>query len=460
MIFPGFGITGKYSILLNCPKNVLELKTKQLIYKNFNHKKGKFIFKKSIINICISFFFHIGILLFILILGKKKFTKKSYDLIIDDVQDIEQAYRFKKLLKMFNNTIIFYDQSSLDKQLKKLSPSARSNKFLRSDNSFLRGKFLKFIFVLNKILILSIKNNFNFIYFSNRILIAYIKNNNLFTEYKAKFLVHDRFYRTCPIKNFLFKKNGGTFSACIQSHIPELSMSFYVDIDILFTFGNENYTKKRFLYLGGNVKKTIPVGSHKMESMWHDNTDDLKLIPNIDILIIGINVTTFLEINNKTKENYYTFIKWMKEISLKHPNYNIIYKHHWNFQGDDIESSILRDSNIQTIIRSKKNNSYAYLNKSKIIVSFGSTMILEGLSDNKKCFYIDPNLESSTFFKNIDNLKEIRIKNYKELENLVHKTIGGENNNKNYISDFICLESKNVSKKICNFFKENSQHNL
>ena len=75
----------------------------------------------------------------------------------------------------------------------------------------------------------------------------------------------------------------------------------------------------------------------------------------------------------------------------------------------------------------------------------------------KNCFFIDPNLENSAFFKNIDNLNEIRIKDYKEFENLACKIISGESIKKNYDSDSICLESKNVSKNIYNFFKESSE---
>ena len=43
-------------------------------------------------------------------------------------------------------------------------------------------------------------------------------------------------------------------------------------------------------------------------------------------------------------------------------------------------------------------NSYHFLIKSKLVLSFGSTMILEGLSLGKPCF-LDPEFSNSAFLK-------------------------------------------------------------
>ena len=42
----------------------------------------------------------------------------------------------------------------------------------------------------------------------------------------------------------------------------------YADTDVLFTFGDEKFSKERFSWLGGNIKQSFPVGSSKMESLF------------------------------------------------------------------------------------------------------------------------------------------------------------------------------------------------
>ena len=46
--------------------------------------------------------------------------------------------------------------------------------------------------------------------------------------------MEDRFYNTCPIRNFYFKKFGGILTTTPQKNILETCVSFYIDIDIFF----------------------------------------------------------------------------------------------------------------------------------------------------------------------------------------------------------------------------------
>ena len=51
-------------------------------------------------------------------------------------------------------------------------------------------------------------------------------------------------------------------------------------------------------------------------------------------------------------------------------------------------------------------------------MSFGSTMILEGLGAGKNCFYLDPGAKNTTFFKNLDYLNKIRVTKFEDLRNI------------------------------------------
>ena len=137
--------------------------------------------------------------------------------------------------------------------------------------------------------------------------------------------------------------------------------------------------------LGGEIKTIEPVGSFHMEGKWFKQKRDLSKIPEIDILIIGINVPWPRGCINKDFHNsfYNKFLPWIKKISNEFPNKKIYYKHHSNFLGDSKESKLLSGSNINRIIDDKSlNGTYGWAYKSKIILSFAMSFI-------KKTKYIE-----------------------------------------------------------------------
>ena len=81
-------------------------------------------------------------------------------------------------------------------------------------------------------------------------------------------------------------------------------------------------------------------------------------------------------------------------------------------------------------------------------------MILEGLGNGKECFFMDPNLENSTFFEKCKELDNLRIKTYEEFKSkillLVKKNETGE---KKYLNQY-CLKSDEVSQKAFNFLNK------
>ena len=52
-----------------------------------------------------------------------------------------------------------------------------------------------------------------------------------------------------PCKKF-YLKNGGKINACTQIHLSEASIMLYAETDVLFTFGDEKFSKEKFSWLG------------------------------------------------------------------------------------------------------------------------------------------------------------------------------------------------------------------
>ena len=50
-------------------------------------------------------------------------------------------------------------------------------------------------------------------------------------------------------------------------------------------------------------------------------------------------------------------------------------------------------------------------------------MILEALSLNKNCVFLDPKMQNISFFESLKNSEKIRIKSFHEFENLVRNVV-------------------------------------
>ena len=146
-----------------------------------------------------------------------------------------------------------------------------------------------------------------------------------------------------------------------------------------------------------------------MEGKWYKQKKDFSKITNIDILIIGINAPWPRGcINDDFYNSYYKiFLPWIKKISIDFPDQKIVYKHHNNFPGDTRESKLLSGSNIEILVEDKSlNSSYALAFKSKVIISFGSTMIVELLGNNKEAYFVDPNGINNQWYYVIKKLEK------------------------------------------------------
>jgi glycosyltransferase involved in cell wall biosynthesis len=269
-------------------------------------------------------------------------------------------------------------------------------------------------------------------------------------------LINQKFYSTSPIFNYYFKKNGGKLTSCTQKNICSASLSLFVFTDVMFTLGKGQ--GKICNKLGGKVKKFVPVGSLFMENAWFKKKKDLKKVPKTDVLILGIN-TLFNHrhyVNNFYKEDYYgSYLKWLKKLSIEFPEKKFVLKHHGDYTNDPEERKILKDSNIKVLIKNESiNSSYAYAFKSKIVISFASTMIIEILGHGKMAYFIDPGLRGDQWYRDIKKINKFRIGNYNKLRSLITQKTKISFGSKK-LSEYFCLESQNTSKLISNYFKKN-----
>ena len=124
-----------------------------------------------------------------------------------------------------------------------------NNKIFFNLYFFLKGKLKHLIIFGIKVFKISIKNKFDFFQIINVILNSSIRYQNLFEDYKVKFLLHDRSYTTCPIRNFLLKEKCNGTTGFVQVHLAESVISMFNFTDIIFTFGDEVNTKKKFKIL-------------------------------------------------------------------------------------------------------------------------------------------------------------------------------------------------------------------
>jgi hypothetical protein len=371
---------------------------------------------------------------------------------VDDIEQKTQLERFSKLAKLNKNSIFIVRRNfKLDQKNKEnfkikffFFNREYYAKFIK-DNKF---NILKLFF---KIFKYSLYSRTNLFLIFSILFYKIINYETIFSQVSAKYLIIDRFYKTSAIKDFLFKKHGGKLTACTQKNLLEFTISFYIYTDILFTIGK---SKPKYLNsLGCKIKKYIPVGSLFLESS-NSKQKTLVKMPKIDILFIGINFAHALDrmiVDKFQYDNYYKTIQWLKILSVKFPKMNIVIKHHDNYTGDKKEIEMLKNSKVRIVYKGKNNaNSYEYIRNSNLILSFGSTMILEGLTLGKKCFFIDPNYQNITFFKTLDASKKLRLPDLVNLMKVVNKDSKSLKKNKINVDHF-CLNSKNVSKKIVNY---------
>lgn len=99
------GMVSQISSCLDIPESVITLKIKRLFRSKYDYKKGNFKIRNSYFEIILNYFISI-ILLIINVIPKPKQKNKSFDLIIDDINELEQASRFYKIVSKLNSSLM------------------------------------------------------------------------------------------------------------------------------------------------------------------------------------------------------------------------------------------------------------------------------------------------------------------------------------------------------------------
>ena len=442
------------SRILDIPKDILEKRSNQVLYNSYEFENKKFSSNYNYIKIFYDFFVLTSLLLRFILNSFffKKNKIKKFDLICDSIytdSDLEQHASFVNYFK----SVLLLGYSDLSFKNKKVYFFNIKKNFLNYTDFSLKGRILLLFFTF-KILLWSLLSRVNLFCIFNFLIYDFIKYKQFYSQYRGKYYFNYRFYDTNVLQNYLFKKHGGLKTSCFQKNICILSLSSYVYTDLFFSLGTEQ--GKICKKLGGEIKNIVPVGSFQMEGKWFKQKKDLSKIPDIDILIIGINVPWPKGCINKDFHNsfYNKFLPWIKKLSTEFPNKKIYYKHHSNFIGDSKESKLLSGSNIQRVVDDQSlNSTYGWAYKSKIILSFGSTMIVELLGNNKKAFFIDPDGINSQWYYGIKKINKYKINSYKNLKKIINSKITNHHVPKN-CRDYFCINSRNTKKKISYYLKK------
>ena len=254
------------------------------------------------------------------------------------------------------------------------------------------------------------------------------------------------------IRNYLFKKNGGKTTACIQKSLKVYgSWDLFHDTDILFSHGKGSFLNDNFL--GNEIKKIIPVGSLSLEQYWSKKAKVKTL--NFDVVNLGCNILSNFEdiLKDKNfKNEYYEQFNWLVKLSKKFTQLKIGIKHHANLKlHDEKEIKIIKNSRVERIVKDNSkdiNRSYNIAIQSKFVCSWCSITAYELLSLGKPCFFLDPNGTNESFFQKDKANDSWRIKTYEEFEKRVVQLVYENKIIKINNSDYFCLDSKNVSNKI------------
>ena len=441
-----------FSKIFDIPNNVLKTKYRKLIHDSFDYNTSKFSNKIFIFYIFLETVKSL-VLFLILFFSKKNDVKKKYDFIINGIGDKRSYERYEKLIEKFSSSLVI---SNIDLNKKSNEVNfLKLRKYQRINEKAIKGKKMTLFFLFIAIYIKSLCKNFNYIYFYNILFYSIIKNFSIFYNNRAKYFMEDRFYNTCSIRNYYFKKFGGKVTTTPQKNIVETCISFFVDIDTFFSLADEKFSIKRLREFGGRVDRSYPIGSFFLEHDWYRKKKDLKKVRKNDILIMGLNPNTWLYLNNLNFENHELISrKWIKDISKLYPKLKVMVKHHANLKQNEYEKKFFNGSNIITKIKPNSNNySYGYIFKSEIIFSFASTTILEAISMGKQGFFIDPGNGSKNFFYKLNNLKNIRIKSFADFKNLIEKSLFYKTKKK-FNKDKYCLKSDKVSSRVFNYYKK------
>tara|TARA_Y100000768_G_C23987021_1_gene689548 strand:- start:877 stop:2130 length:1254 start_codon:yes stop_codon:yes gene_type:complete len=401
--------------------------------------------KHSIIMSLLKYF---GFLFVILFFSIKSERSKKYHLLIDDIQSENELERWKSLNDDFGKENIIFISKNTDVTSNSLNifhqPSLRGYSRKKILSNFFKLLFSDPLYLYQ----ISRKSEINMIFLVTHFFNDYFYYYSLFNKVSAKLLLQDRNLGTTnPIKNYLFKKRGGEITACLQKNIAQHNgTALFYDIDIFFSYGNK--TAEDITRLGARINKIIPIGSMSMSNALpqiqnFQNSRKTKY----DVLFIGLNTTSP---RTDWKFNYES-IKWLVKMSKDMPNLRIAIKHHATWQGDKLEQEITNNSNIEYI--SHDLNTYSLGFKSKLILTYGSSMGYEFIGLGRNVRFLDPGNENP-FINNFVYKDNLVINSYFDLKKLIEGKNELQHTNHKIDCEDYCYNNHDISKKIISSLKK------
>jgi hypothetical protein len=423
------------------------------VFMSFSLKKKCFDKKISTYSCFLGvFFFPLYIILVYLKRDTGKIVANNFNLIIDNISNEEEMKRFSKLESFFEEGVVYNLCQSFNykiKNKKTIHYKKFNNYFINFQNVL---QYLSFFF---PILILSAKYKINFFYIYINFMDNYFYYKTFFKKNRCKYMITFQHYNTNNIKNFFINSIGGKY-VIIQKNLNQLNETgFFYHSDICITF-SEKFSLRTAKY--SVIKKKVPMGSFFMEYYLHDTeAEKMSGYGNYDILYIGGNEQYpggRFDISSSHASNYVEQLNWLKRLSVKFPDLKIAFKHHLN-NRDKFERNFFKNSNINFIDQNL--NSYFCCLKSKLILSWGSTMIIEMKSLKKNSFYLNPNNQNLQFLNELsENDNDINIESYKIFETVVNNVIYKKDNEfykTNKKNNYYCYDSINYSENLYNFLK-------
>lgn len=439
------------------PQNTLISESKIILFKNFINQKGKFNkrfhFKFLFFDIIYFFSFIIYVIFY-----SKKITnskRKTFELLVDDIDKNNSPDRFFSLKKKFSTIFIFNSKKNNYKKLNIYN-------FLKYKNCSRDIFFLKhptnIVFIFFKTLVFSLLTLNNLFPFTLDFIKKILKYETIFSEINSNFLIQERHYNTSEIKNFIFKKKGGKKTCVVQKNILQMNgVGMYIYCDFFFSLGKN--TADQLRKFGGKVEKIIPVGSLAMEMNFYKRKE-VKL-PKYDVLI-------FASDHNKSfhsgYDNYYNeylaHYDWIKNFSKRFPEYKLGIKLKKIITDQNVIKKFQNIKNVDFLFdRGFHSDSYYYGKNAKALCTWSSTLAFEFLGSRRKVYFLDPKFKNISFLPNTNFIKMFKIPTYNEFEFKMLKMIKKTNErmiHSKSLSKKFCFYSKNTSENIYSFLKKNN----
>ena len=442
----------KVSTTLNFPTHILSDEFQIFLFENFENHYGKFNKKFHIVNFFRDSIKIIIFYIYIFIFSKKITNQLKTQVIVDDIDDTNTNLRFNELEKYFK-IIYFVTGFKGNKKktfyFKKFRGASNESFFLKNPLFFFQLFFLTFYYS-----IFSLNNLFPF---SIRLLKVITKYETLFTSISSDFLIQERHFNTSALKNYIYKKNGGSYSCATQRNILQMNgVGMYINTDILFSLGTK--TSANLKKYAGKAKKIIPVGSLGMELNYFKRKEKNSLKKYDLIVFASDHNKIFHSGYNSYYREYLQHFDWIKKFAQKHPKFKIGIKLKHVIKDKNVIKLFQDIKNVKILVdRKYLSDSYFYASKSNALCTWSSTLAFEFLGHGRVVYFCDPNYKNLSFLPNERHIKKFKLNNYlkfekKILEQINDKKLRFYKNKK--LQEKFCLNSYDVTKRIYKSLKK------